>query len=698
MIRRRPDLLAIVVALLGTLAVAAAFLGDLLLSRGSELEVGERRIQEFGIMVGEHTARSFEAVDILLREIATDLSEVRRDWPAWDPRRGYEYLAKRHSQSLPQLRDLILFDREGLQRFISTYFPTPRINVRDRPYFVAIEQGQAATTFGPYIGRNSGRYTYALARRIEDGRRNFAGVAFAAIEPAYFQHFCWTNRLADDFESVIINARGQVIASCRPTDLGKQATVVGTQAEDTLYGGRLRGWLPEAGVARGNGLIASLSPVPGFADLRVLTAIPTDTLLVAWRLRFLQLGTLFVLVSAVLVAGGLLVRRQIGELRAMADELAASRDQLEERVRAATAEVSRQRDEAETASKAKSRFLAAASHDLRQPLHALSLFAADLQHRLRGDSLADLPHVADQIAASTKTLAQLFDALLDISRLDVAGIAPDIRPFALDRLLERVVASYQPAAVDRQQTLVFRPTRLWAESDPLMVERMVANLLANALRYSGPGGHVLVAARRRAGKVLVEVRDNGPGIAAEHQAAIFAEFYQVGNRARETGRGLGLGLSIVDRLARALGVEVRLRSAPGRGTTFGLLLAAARPLMAANRTRPPEVPALHFVGAGDDLRAAMELARNWDYAISHDPQATGTPPAGRGHLVVVTLASLADVVAAIVPPGTPVITLADTPGHSPPPGNTYALPLPLRPAGLRALLGQIQKTLAKSTG
>ena len=132
-------------------------------------------------------------------------------------------------------------------------------------------------------------------------------------------------------------------------------------------------------------------------------------------------------------------------------------------------------------------------------------------------------------------------------------------------------------------------------------------------------------------KVLVEVRDNGPGIAAEHQEAIFAEFYQVGNTARETDRGLGLGLSIVNRLARALGVEVRLRSAPGRGTTFGLLIEAARPLVAASPQRSPQdVPAIHFVGAGDDLRAAMELARNWDYAISHHPRATGMLPAVRG--------------------------------------------------------------------
>ena len=141
MIRRRPDLVVLVVVLVGTLVTVATFLGSLLLSRDSELAIGERRVRDFGIMVGEHTARSFEAVDILLREIATDLSERKRDWENWEASRGWNYLATHHATSLPQLRDLIIFDREGLQRYISTYFPTPRINVRDRPYFIALEDG-----------------------------------------------------------------------------------------------------------------------------------------------------------------------------------------------------------------------------------------------------------------------------------------------------------------------------------------------------------------------------------------------------------------------------------------------------------------------------------------------------------------------------------------------------------------------------
>jgi signal transduction histidine kinase len=686
----------LVVVLVGTLVTVATFFISLLLSRDGELEIGERRVRDFGVMIGEHTARSFEAVDILLREIATELSEHKRDWESWEASHGWNYLATRHAKSLPQLRDLIVFDRDGLQRYISTYFPTPRINVRDRPYFIALKAGQKFTTYGPYIGRNSGRYTYALARRIDDAEHQFAGVAFAAIETGYFQDFCWANRLADDFESVIINATGQIVATCRPTDLSKQSPTLGAPAFEVLYGGRLRDWLPATGVARNNGLIASLSPVPGFADLRVLTVLPEASLLAAWRSRAEQLGALVLLVALVLLLGGWLVRHQVRQMQAMTRELAASHEQLAERVRDATNELATQKDEADRASRAKSRFLAAASHDLRQPMHALALFAADLQRQVHAGNAGELTRLSGQITTSISLLGEMLDSLLDISRLDVAGVKPEIKAFPLNPMFEHLAASYRRAAVDRDQTLIFRPTLLWADSDRWMVERMVANLLSNALRYTPPGGRVLIAARRRGSDVLIEVRDNGPGIASEHQAAIFTEFYQVGNAAREQDKGLGLGLSIVDRLARALGIKVRLKSAAGRGTVFGLLIRAGSP---RHEVAVPEKltteAAIHFVGQSDDLRAAMGLARSWDYAVSHQPTADAAPAGIRRHIVVIAPASLAATVRNTWPESTPVIALVDT-READLPAGVYPLSLPLRPAKLRALLEQIQKTLPRS--
>ena len=695
--RRKPEALALIVALVGTITVLTVFLSDALLSREREIDLGEPRIQHFSIMLAEHTARTFEAVDILLREMAADLSNNHPTWEQWEPNRGWEYVAQRHSRSLPQLRDLAVFDHDGNQRFISTYFPTPRLNVSDRVYFKVFEGGCDAISFGFFVGRISGRYTYTLARRINDDQRRFAGIAYAGIEPAYLQDFCWSNRLADDFETVLLNTKGQIVASCRPSDVSKESAILGSIAVDTLYNGRLRGLLPETGIAQGHGLLLSLAPVPGFADLRVLTVLPEASLLTNWRSHLIELGTLALLVTSILLVGGLLVRRQIREMREITAELAASHETLETRVLEATAELSAQRDAAERANTAKSRFLAAASHDLRQPLHALSLFAADLQRKVRSAAPPeDLPHLAEQISTSTSTLGELLDSLLDISRLDVAGIKPEIRRFALRPIFERLNNSFRRAAVDRNISLHFRPSPLWGESDPVMIERMLANLISNALRYTQPGGRILVVARKRKAHILLEVRDNGPGIASEHQAAIFAEFYQVGNTAREQNKGLGLGLSIVDRLARALKIEITLRSRLNRGTTFGLTLPYASPVVSNTPVTVVETaPIIHFIGDSNDIRVAIELVRSWDFQITQETTLKESPKILAPRTLIIADAQLAAAACEYYPDYSAFIAFTKNPGE-PLPSGVQVLTTPIRPAKLRALIGQLQKTFSKS--
>jgi len=694
MLRKKPEALALFVALISTLTVLAVFLVDLLLARQRDIEAGEKRLQHFGIMMAEHTARAFEALDVLLREMAADLSHNRRDWESWEASKGWEYVAQRHSRAMPQLRDLIVFDREGNQRFISTYFPPPQINIKDRPYFTALEKGAEASSYGPYIGRNSGRYTYAIARRIVDSRGHFAGASFAAIEPAYLQDFCWSNRLSDDFEAVLINAKGQVVGSCRPADLSRQSPLLGAEVGDVLFAGNLRGLIPQTGFNRGNGLLVSVSPVPGFSDLRILTAIPEDTLLANWRSRLLELGTLGMLVTVVLLVGALMVRRQFRDMSAMTDQLAAGHDNLEERVRAATEELAGQKDAAERANTAKSRFLAAASHDLRQPLHALSLFAADLQRQVRGGTQHDLPRLAEQISASTTVLGEMLDSLLDISRLDVAGIKPDIRDFPLNPIFERLNNFFRRAAVDRNLTLRFRTTECWLSSDPVMIERMIANLVSNALRYTPSGGRILVAARQRGDDIRIEVRDSGVGIAPEHRAAIFAEFYQIGNPAREQNKGLGLGLSIIDRLARVLDIKVTLQSRVGEGTTFALLVPGGQQIrVAQERPREQSLGRVHFVGESVELLASRKLIESWNYSVSTDESAN--LEALPDNAVLIVDANVADRVSTAMNGDSPMIVIVDDNKQTLPRG-AHALPAPVRPAKLRALLGQLQKTLAKS--
>lgn len=687
---RKPETLALLVALIGTLTVLTVFLADLLLARKNDIDAGERRLQHFGLMMAEHTARTFEAVDVLLRETATDLAHNRNEWERWEASTGWEYIAQRHSRAMPQLRDLIIFDRRGNQRFISTYFPPPSVNVRDRPYFAALEGGAEIATYGPYVGRNSGRYTYAISRRISTHDGVFAGAVFAAIEPAYLQDFCWSNRLADEFESVLANARGEIVASCRPADLSRQSPILGARAEDVLFNGKLRGQIPNSGIVTVGELLVAVAPVPGFSDLRIVTVIPEQILLASWHSRLVELGTVALLVCTVLVVGTGLIRRQIRDMAEMTSELAAGHEHLEERVRAATQELAGQKDAAVRANKAKSRFLAAASHDLRQPLHALSLFAADLQRQLKRGSTEDLPRIAGQISASTAALGELLDSLLDISRLDVAGIRPERTSFALMPMFERLAASLRRAAADNAIQLRFRPTLLWADTDPMMLERMLSNLISNAIQYTPTGGRVLVVARRRKGKIRVEVRDNGIGIAKEHQQAIFDEFYQVGNQAREHDKGLGLGLSIVDRLARALGVRVSLRSRLCEGTVFAVTVPPGKPRIEAPANESTVGNKVHCIGDSAVLHDGARLMRGWGYDVETGGSADRLPL----DAVIVTDNANAAAVNHARAPETPLVVLGAEGGSVP--AGAHGIAEPVRPARLRALLGQLQKTFSKS--
>ena len=695
MARRKPETLVLFVAIFCTLGILGVFITDLILTRDRELDNGEQRLQRFSLMMAEHTARAYGAVDILLREMSDDLSSNQNDWEKWSPAKGWEYTAHHHSKSLPQLSDLIIFDRNGSQRFISTYFPAPIINVKDRPYFQTLKNGAESASFGPYVGRNSGRYTYALGRRLTDGNKQFAGLAFATMEPGYLQDFCWSNRVSDDFEAVLINAEGLIVASCRPVDLSRQSPLIGEAATDALFGGALVGLTIKDGTSTHNKLHLAVSPVPGFDDLRILAVIPETTLLSNWRSRMLELGTLGLLVALILLFGSRHIRRQLIQMANMSAALAVSHDSLAEKVSQATEELANEKIAAERANKAKSRFLAAASHDLRQPMHALSLFAADLQRQVRGGITFDQTRLSEQISSSVAALSQLLDSLLDISRLDVSGIKPEICSFPLAPLFERLNNTFLRAAKDRGQTLRFRPSKLWLSSDPVMIERILTNLISNALRYTPKNGRILIAVRRRGDIAKIEVRDNGIGIAPEHQSTVFSEFYQIDNQAREHDKGLGLGLSIVERLTRALNIKITLRSSRGKGTTFCLPVPIGEIL--ANPSHPIETADnadIHCLGDSDALSVAYQLVCNWGYRVTTQSSINPTPPPDHG-LIIVANIQLAERCRLNAPNISLIVLTSDLTEAIP--ADTHAILTPIRPAKLRALVNQLQKTLPKST-
>jgi two-component system, sensor histidine kinase len=223
---------------------------------------------------------------------------------------------------------------------------------------------------------------------------------------------------------------------------------------------------------------------------------------------------------------------------------------------------------AEEANLSKSRFLAAASHDLRQPVHALSLFVGAIgQQVLPTEANRLLGHVR----ASVDTLGNMFNALLDISKLDARMVKPELASVDLQTMLQRICTEEGALATAKGLVLRVNAPPLVVVSDPVLLERVLRNLIANAVRYTHRGG-VLVAARMRGGQTLVRVIDSGIGIPADRQDEVFREFVQLGNPERDRSQGLGLGLAIVRRLCQLLGLSLTLRSEPGRGTAFALLL------------------------------------------------------------------------------------------------------------------------------
>ena len=296
------------------------------------------------------------------------------------------------------------------------------------------------------------------------------------------------------------------------------------------------------------------------------------------------------------------VRHLQAGFNAASRALAESQRLLQSRVDAATAELARKNQQLEVASQAKTRLLAAASHDLRQPLHALTLFSDGLAN---GETdplkLQRIGHIRECV----DSLDRLFSELLNLSQLDAGVLQPQWREFALDRLFDEISRNFRPVAEQQMLRLVVRKTDAWVRSDYVMLSRILSNLVSNSLRHTAEGG-VLVGARQRGRQVWIEVWDTGVGIAPQHQDRVFEEFYQVetacpeagaaaaanagGASGGRAGRGMGLGLATVQRLAALLNTRVELRSRPGRGTCVRVSMRAVAPAEAA-RAPAPALPA-----------------------------------------------------------------------------------------------------------
>lgn len=342
--------------------------------------------------------------------------------------------------------------------------------------------------------------------------------------------------------------------------------------------------------------MSSLSPVfPAFVAFVVclLTGLATKL----WTLgdpAYDALGVAGVLYTASLLGQS----RNSAQAARQAITLRFENIELIERLRQEMANAQAQRQAAEQANVAKSRFLAAASHDLRQPIHAQGLFLEVL-----GSGTAPLARpqaeALDNARATWQASAEMLDTLLDFSRIEAGVIEPQRRLFALQPLLHKIESELAPQADAKGLVYRTRETPAVVCADPALVALVLRNLVSNAIRYTEQGG-VLLGCRRQGGQWVVEVWDTGIGIPASQHQAIFQEFHQLGNAERDRRKGLGLGLAIAQGLARAMGHTLSLASQPGRGSVFRLSLPQAD---AAQATPPwddnlPTGPAHQAVLAG----------------------------------------------------------------------------------------------------
>lgn len=258
-------------------------------------------------------------------------------------------------------------------------------------------------------------------------------------------------------------------------------------------------------------------------------------------------------------------------------ELIRGREQAEKALRQA-------KEEAELANAAKSRFLAAASHDLRQPLQTISLLNGVLSKSIKDEAPLNVVH---NMRESLAVMGGLLDALLDISKLEGGVITPEFSVFKVREVLERLRIEFERLAHEKGLGLRITACRTTIRSDAALLERIIHNFMANAIRYTD-SGRILVGCRRRGPNLRIEVWDTGVGIPGDQLEKIFEEFYQLDNLARDHNKGQGLGLAIVQRMAKLLGHPIDVRSTPGKGSMFAVEVPIERMAHSPSETRSGE--------------------------------------------------------------------------------------------------------------
>lgn len=540
--------------------------------------------------------------------------------------------ALRLLRQAPAVTDLRLVDGQGRERLVVSRLALNRAETgADRSGEPAFRAALAGRTYqGPVTFR---RETEPFMQLAVAGTRREAGVVIAEVNLKHIWDVVAHIRVGETGRAWVVDREGHLIAHpdislvLRNTNLADRLP----PPEDEPSDGRASREPLALVSPSGERVLASWARAEPM-DWRVFVEVPQAEAEAPLRTSLWQAGVVGAasLLLALLCAGALSWRmvRPIRALTAgaarieggqldhrisihtgdelealgrqfnsMAAALEASRADLEGQVAERTHELAE-------AHRAKSRLLAAASHDLRQPLHALNLLLAQLP--LTRDA-AERERLTRKIEVAVGSINGLFDGLLDISKLEAGVVAAQPEPVALQTVLDALASTYTVDAQAKGLRIRVRPTAQWALSDRALLERILGNLLANAVRYTARGG-IVVGTRRRGNQLRLEVWDSGIGIPPELQPDVFREFFQVAPQGRLRGEGLGLGLSIVARLCALLGHPIGLASRPGRGSCFHVTVPRVEP--------PRQLAAdLVVVAAGAELLCGRRVV-----VIDNDPR------------------------------------------------------------------------------
>ena len=552
-------------------------------------------------------------------------------------------------QQLPGALVLGASDVEGKVYCYTEPFQAGKLDNGDRMY---VRRALASSSFsvGEYmLGRQSGKPAIAFAYPLpHDAADRAQGVVFGSVGLNWLTDYLAHKNLPPWYTLTVVDRNGTVLVrlperdragSKIPTAWQQNFSARGATveaAQDPFNGvSTIFAFEPSATPANGLGVVVGVDAAHAmaFADLALQRAVAIVgvgliiALVLAWLIAREGIERpLQALLDAARLwrSGDYTARSRLRHSPAEISRLAAVFDAMAESLQLREADRSRNElalrrshDAALKANLSKTQFLASASHDLRQPLHALSLAVAVMQARHADD--ADTAHV-ERIGRSVRSLSNLLNALLDVSQLDAGLVQPSISNFSVANIFDEIAEQFTDLATQKQITLHIERCDLAVRSDRQLLGRMLKNLVSNAIKYTPAGGSVRVHAYDDCAQVVVVITDNGIGIAAEQQERVFADFLQLNNPERDRNKGLGLGLAIVRRMSELLNHPVTLDSTPGEGSVFSVSVTRSTDHFDDSRSVPIRY---HYEGrillVEDDplvAEATAELLTVWGAQVS----------------------------------------------------------------------------------